>query len=152
MQSTPEFQPPTTYTKNNPEEVAANAAHNAELDSMKMPPCPWCVSEEKRTKRRACSMHPNGDFAPPPARTSPFSWASVAGADPEPVEVTEFEGRPCVYTLGCADPFFLDDPSVLLYADEMERPKNLKTQAEVDELEAQWRRRAGKRHSWRGPR
>ena len=41
-------------------------------------------------------------------RKTEFWWASIAGADPEPVEKTEHEGRPCVYTLGCADPFYLD--------------------------------------------
>ena len=41
-------------------------------------------------------------------RKTEFWWASIAGADPEPVEKTEHDGRPCVYTLGCADPFYLD--------------------------------------------
>lgn len=43
-------------------------------------------------------------------RKTEFWWASIAGADPEPVEKTEHEGRPCVYTCGCADPFYLGDP------------------------------------------
>lgn len=47
-----------------------------------------------------------------------FWWASIHGADPEPVEKTEHEGRPCVYTLGCADPFYLDEPGVQLIGTE----------------------------------
>lgn len=44
-------------------------------------------------------------------RKTKFYWASVAGADPEPVEVCTVEGRRACYTLGCADPFFLDEPN-----------------------------------------
>lgn len=42
-------------------------------------------------------------------RKTEFWWASIHGADPEPVEKTEHDGRPCVFTLGCGDPFYLDD-------------------------------------------
>jgi hypothetical protein len=47
-------------------------------------------------------------------RKTEFWWASIHGADPEPVEKTKHEDRPCVYTLGCADPFYLDEPGVKL--------------------------------------
>lgn len=47
-------------------------------------------------------------------RKTEFWWASIAGADPEPVEKTEVDGRPAVYTCGCADPFFLDDKKTLV--------------------------------------
>ena len=56
-------------------------------------------------------------------RKTEFWWASIHGADPEPVEKTEHEGRPCVYTLGCADPFYLDDgDAVVLVGERMPRP------------------------------
>lgn len=45
-------------------------------------------------------------------RKAKFCWASIAGADPEPVELTRIDGRPAIYTCGCADPFYLDDTSV----------------------------------------
>lgn len=150
MKNEENYQPPTTYSRPASEE---EVAERLRLVAMKMPPCPWCESESKRKgKPSVCSRHPNGDSAPSPPRRSPFSWASIAGSNPEPVEVSEHEGRPCVYTLGCSDPFFLDDPAIVLYVDEMERPKNLRTQAEMDEMEKQWRLRAGNSHRWRGPR
>ncbi len=111
-----------------------------------MPRCPWC----KRNGGK-CSMHPEGDSVPT-KRTSPFAWASIAGADPEPVELTEVDGKPCVYTLGCQDAFLLSDPTVTLYADELVRPRNLLTQEQADEKERQWRLEASREHSWRGPR
>lgn len=49
---------------------------------------------------------------------SEFWWASIHGADPEPVEKTEYNSRPCIYTLGCADPFYLDDPGIRLIGTE----------------------------------
>jgi hypothetical protein len=45
-------------------------------------------------------------------RKAKFCWASIAGADPEPVEMVRIDGRPAIYTCGCADPFYLDDKSV----------------------------------------
>lgn len=97
------------------------------------------------------------------ARKAEFWWASIHGADPEPVEKTERDGRPCVYTLGCADPFFLDQPGVLLIDDEaMPRPEHPdKEEARraaklADRRSYVWQ---GKRvqlppiqHGWRGPR
>lgn len=45
-------------------------------------------------------------------RKAEFYWASVAGADPEPVELVIIDGRKAIYTCGCGDPFFLDDKAV----------------------------------------
>lgn len=42
-------------------------------------------------------------------RKTTFYWASIAGAEPEPVEVTMLDGRKVAYTLGCPDPFYLDE-------------------------------------------
>ncbi len=110
--------------------------------------CPHCKRQDGR-----CARHPNGDSAPSDPRASPFAWASIAGANPEPVEISEVDGRPCVYTTGCGDPFFMDDPSVVLYVDDLERPDNLLTQEQVDERERQWRLDASRpSHRWRGPR
>jgi len=108
-------------------------------------------------------------------RKTEFWWASIHGADPEPVEKTEHEGRPCVYTLGCADPFYLDEaPCAVLFvsadggiywpkmpghkasyepgeAEPMERPLHPdKDRARQAALSAARRRQAA--HSWRGPR
>lgn len=87
-------------------------------------------------------------------RKTEFWWASIAGADPEPVEKTENEGRPCVYTIGCADPFYLDHDPVLLirsYPDgHLTRPRHPDiVAAEQAEALATNLRRG---HSWRGPR
>lgn len=41
---------------------------------------------------------------------SEFWWASIAGADCEPVEVTKLNGERVAYTCGCTDPFYLDRP------------------------------------------
>lgn len=45
-------------------------------------------------------------------RKAKFCWASIAGADPEPVEMVSIDGRAAIYTCGCADPFYLDDASM----------------------------------------
>ena len=103
------------------------------------------------------------------ARKTEFWWASIAGADPEPVEKTEHEGRPCVYTLGCADPFFLDEPGVLFVAEgggayygddkiyESGTPEPMKRPLHPDKDKAaqasEYRRRKRQaHHGWRGPR
>lgn len=120
----------------------------------KMPDCPWCKENASRHGDGvlACARHPNGQDAPrAEPHQSPFAWASIAGANPEPVEISEVEGRPCLYTIGCEDAFFLDDPTVLLYVDELDRPDNLMTQDQVEEEERKWRS-AKRSHGWRGPR
>lgn len=45
-------------------------------------------------------------------RKAKFCWASIAGADPEPVELVRIDGRLAIYTCGCADPFYLNDVSM----------------------------------------
>lgn len=100
-----------------------------------------------------------------------FWWASIHGADPEPVEKSEHEGRPCVYTLGCADPFYLDDANAVeLIGESLPRPLAPKAaQLKADDWQAQRdaaragyttylspygnRRRVSEwAHGWRGPR
>lgn len=100
-----------------------------------------------------------------------FWWASIYGADPEPVEKAEHDGRPCVYTLGCADPFYLDGGAVEFVGGKIDRPMSpAAAKLVADDWQAQ-RDAArkgiktyvslitGKRspvstwaHSWRGPR
>lgn len=82
-----------------------------------------------------------------------FAWASIAGADPEPVEIIERDGRKGVLTIGCPDPFWLDDKSVRvrLNWERMERPDNVQTDRQRKLAETRYWNRA-ERHSWRGPR
>lgn len=90
-------------------------------------------------------------------RKTEFWWASVAGADCEPVEVTMLDGERVAYTCGCGDPFYLDRPDcpVVLVGvgyprRAMERPLSPMQQKLADEA---WdRERVGVSHSWRGPR
>ena len=104
-------------------------------------------------------------------RKTTFAWASIAGADPEPVELVEVNGRKGAYTLGCADPFWLDEGVVAVFGNELRRPKNPET-AEIMEAKQKaydWHRENSKhgpyceaagcvgarlegRHGWRGPR
>lgn len=105
----------------------------------------------------------------PGHRKAEFWWASIAGADCEPVEVTTLGGERVAYTCGCSDPFYLDRPDCLVTlipdnwewegsekkALPMERPLTPKQEAaEERKYERQIRadRAAGIRHSWRGPR
>ena len=100
------------------------------------------------------------------ARKVEFWWASVAGADCEPVEVATVDGERVAYTCGCDDPFYLDRPEcpvVLVPIDwdftsggdgvglPLQRPL---TPAEERKAERAERRqeRALRAHSWRGPR
>ena len=104
-------------------------------------------------------------------RKSEFWWASIYGADPEPVEKTERNGRPCVYTIGCADPFYLDDAGAVVFVEErMTRPPGpVEAKLSADDWQAQrdaarkglktylspygGRRRVSEwAHGWRGPR
>lgn len=85
-------------------------------------------------------------------RKAEFVWVQVAGAKPEPGEIVEIDGRKAVLTIGCADPFFLDDPAKLVeihYA-TMYRPTDVTTMTEQREYAA--RRIAEGRHGWRGAR
>lgn len=93
-------------------------------------------------------------------RKTLFYWASIAGADLEPVEVIEDKGRKGVLTTGCADVFWLDDVSagVVLYDEPFKRPENPETaekrEARTREYLARRERMwaAGLHHGWRGPR
>jgi hypothetical protein len=113
-------------------------------------------------------------------RKTTFAWASIAGADPEPVEVIDeksFMGRGSsarkgVLTTGCQDPFWLDDTSagVVVYdGTPLKRPPNPQTQEERDRRQKayEWHRTNYKHgpdceaggcthkeytHGWRGPR
>lgn len=107
-------------------------------------------------------------------RKNLFWWASVHGADPEPVECVEVDGKSACYTCGCADPFFLTlSGSPVLLISKMDRPKHPKVlrkekeeaerlAKEHDEAVAKGRKSYivdGKRyrvvsfsHGWRGPR
>jgi hypothetical protein len=88
---------------------------------------------------------------------SQFWWATIAGADCEPVEVTKLDGERVAYTCGCGDPFYLDRPDcpcVLVpdYSGEpMERPLTPKQEAAQLRRERRQMAAAG-RHGWRGPR
>jgi hypothetical protein len=96
-------------------------------------------------------------------RKTEFWWASIHGADPEPVEKAKRDGRPCVFTSGCADPFFLEeDPSAVVFVQEMSRPEHPDKVAARRAALANQRKTyifRGKRiavpfsgHGWRGPR
>jgi hypothetical protein len=103
---------------------------------------------------------------------SEFFWASVAGAEPEPVEVVNEGPRRAVYTFGCPDPFYLDDPNcpvvlgsrvqvvaggVAFSILDTEKPLPLvrpalreTSAAEMARQERNYRKSGP--HSWRGPR
>ncbi len=83
-----------------------------------------------------------------------FWWASVYGADPEPVEKAELNGRPCVFTSGCDDPFYLDaDPPAVLLITEIPRPLHPdKTAAREASIGSARKRKLEVSHGWRGPR
>lgn len=106
-------------------------------------------------------------------RKTEFWWASVAGADCEPVEVTVLDGERVAYTCGCADPFYLDRPDCLValvpiekrydgnlrkyvpLEQPLERPltpaqETAKAAAYERKLKADAKR--GIHHGWRGPR
>lgn len=105
----------------------------------------------------------------PSPRKTEFWWASIGGAQPEPVEKCTVNDRPAVYTLGCGDPFFLDESdcsvklgtSVFVPGDStreildfsikepMDRPA-LTTRDERKALKEY--RTPIRQHSWRGPR
>lgn len=109
-------------------------------------------------------------------RKTKFYWASIAGADPEPVELIEIDGRKAIYTCGCGDPFFLDDADTKIRLGEerasihgdqqrwiivfrtnprpMERPTIPASHEAQAQLDAIRRERAETlpRHGWRGAR
>jgi hypothetical protein len=102
---------------------------------------------------------------------STFYWASIAGSDPEPVEVCTVDGRSACYTLGCGDAFFLDEKatpvrlgtSVLSPGDSSLKYLDFKTpepmvrpmiadKVEAARIAAHYHPPKRKQHSWRGPR
>lgn len=103
-------------------------------------------------------------------RKTVFGWASIAGADAEPVELIEVDGRKGLFTLGCADPFWLDDESagIIVFANSLKRPDNPETQEvrEAKQKSYEWHRDHANhgpdcdaadctrryRHGWRGSR
>ena len=86
-------------------------------------------------------------------RKAEFVWASIAGADAEPVEIIEESGRKGILTTGCADPFWLDDETagVVIYANWLARPDRLTTLEEQAKADALYKARQ-ESHGWRGPR
>jgi hypothetical protein len=97
-------------------------------------------------------------------RKTTFYWASVAGADPEPVEFVEIDGRKAVFTCGCGDPFFLDDPEcpvrlgrqfagLLIFGSSVPivRPV-IASKQEAARIASQYKEASRPGHSWRGPR
>lgn len=78
----------------------------------------------------------------PEIRKVDFGWASIAGADPEPVELIETDGRKGLLTIGCEDPFWLDDESVgiVVYdGSPLSRPSNPETREQRDLREEKYR-------------
>lgn len=74
-------------------------------------------------------------------RKAQFQWASIAGADPEPVELIVIDGRQGLLTIGCQDPFWIDDDSagiVVFEGTPLDRPRNPETQHQRDVREAKY--------------
>lgn len=75
-------------------------------------------------------------------RKTKFTWASIAGADPEPVELIEADGRKGLFTIGCQDPFWLDDTAagIVVYdGNPLSCPSNPETQEQRDLREETYR-------------
>lgn len=104
-------------------------------------------------------------------RKSKFYWASVAGADPEPVEVTKVDGKRVAFTIGCPVPFPLGRGSHVRLGREttewggsrqffttidpepMTRPVHAtKEQVQREKDRIAYENRPLPQHSWRGPR
>lgn len=96
---------------------------------------------------------------------SEFWWASIAGANCEPVEVTTLDGRRVAYTCGCNDPFYVDEPTcpcVLVPTYEYRgngvssrgpMVRNLTPKQAEDQLRREReQRRIAESHRWRGDR
>lgn len=86
---------------------------------------------------------------------SKFYWGSVAHARYEPIEVYKDEkGRRVGLTIGCKDPFFLDDPDCpCRLGEEMDRPEGpFSPKQEAAQRGWETRRLGVSGHSWRGPR
>lgn len=90
----------------------------------------------------------------PQERKASFAWASIAGADAEPVEVIELDGRKGILTTGCADPFWLDDETagVVVYVNTLDRPESPETEVQRAARQKEYEAYRATRHGWRGPR
>ncbi len=98
------------------------------------------------------------------ARKVEFWWASVAGADCEPVKVTTLGAERVAYRCGYADPFYLDRPdcpAVLVVEDwkwvmvEGEEAQREPVPMDVPPTPTQKAARefaGGRSYSWRRPR
>lgn len=86
--------------------------------------------------------------------TGQFTWASIAGAEPEPVEIIVRDGRKGILTCGCADPFWLDDESIdiRLSWNTMVRPATVLTEEERVIFQRRYEIRSAGSHGWRGSR
>lgn len=81
------------------------------------------------------------DQIPTANRKDKFAWASIAGSNPEPVELVDVDGRKALLTIGCQDPFWLDDESagiVVYTGTPLARPDNPETQDQRDGREAKY--------------
>lgn len=71
-------------------------------------------------------------------RKAKFCWASIAGSDPEPVELVSIDGRRAIYTCGCADPFYLDDASMPVRMGRAEQRSQNSDASPVFIVDASW--------------
>lgn len=71
-------------------------------------------------------------------RKAKFCWASIAGSDPEPVELGLVNGRHAIYTCGCADPFYLDDKAVPVRLGRAERKSQNADSSSVFVEDSSW--------------
>lgn len=104
-------------------------------------------------------------------KKSEFWWATVGGADCEPVEVTTLNNERVAYTCGCADPFYLDRPDCALVLVPLENeydfdakkdiplplerpltPAQEQAQATAYEKKRKRDAKKGIHHGWRGAR
>lgn len=84
------------------------------------------------------------------SKAAQFHWAQIAGANPEPVEVIDVDGRAGVLTIGCSDPFWLDEGQVRVHRSNIPRPSSVYTKEEQAEAEKNYD--PTRRHGWRGAR
>lgn len=83
-----------------------------------------------------------------------FQWAVIGDANPEPVSVVTKGGKRLAYTLGCADPFELDDPdaNIELLGHSLippPKPADVRRQRELRESRLAAEKLAGIVHGWR---
>jgi hypothetical protein len=84
-----------------------------------------------------------------------FAWASIAGADLEPVEIVRDESGDVIgiLTCGCPDPFLLtDQAAVVVIYEELDRPDNPQTLEQRERASIKYEKERGITHGWRGQR